>query len=69
MGSGIAPAFDGNVGEGGTVLGTDSGEEGVQGHSVFESEYIAGIEDGLGLGIDSLVEKNDVGHKDGYCNG
>ena len=62
----VAPAFDGKFGEGGTVLGTDNCEKGVQGRGVFESECIAGIEDGLGLGVDGLVEKDDVGHEGGY---
>ena len=69
MGFGIAPASDGDVGEGGTILGTDDGEEGVQGHGVFESKFIAGIENGLGLGMDGLVEKKDIGHEGGYCDG
>ena len=69
VGFGIAPAFDGDFGKGGTVLGTDNGEEGVHGHGVFESKCIAGIENGLGLGVDGLVEKEDVGNEGGYCDG
>ena len=68
MGFGIAPAFDDDVGESGPVLGTDDGEEGVQGHGVLESKCVAGVEDGLGLGIDGLVEKENVGHEGGYCD-
>ena len=40
--------------------------EGEHGLFVFESECIAGIENGLGLGTDSRVEKEDIGHECGY---
>ena len=69
MGFGITPASDGDFGKGGAILGTDDGEEGVHGHGVFEGECIAGIENGLGLGVDGLVEKEDVGHEYGYFGG
>ena len=68
MGFGIAPAFDGDVGKGGTVLGTDGGEEGVHGHGVFESKCISSIENRLSVGVDGLVEKEDVGHESRYCD-
>ena len=66
---GMAPASDGDVGEGGTVLGTDDSEEGVQGHGIFESERVAGIENGLGLGINGLIEKKDIRYEGAYREG
>lgn len=62
----IAPAFDGEVSEGGAILGANGGEECVHGRGVFNSEGVAGVEDGLGFGIDCAVEKENIGREDGY---
>ena len=59
----VAPAFDGEVSEGGAVLGTDGSKKCVHGRSIFESEGVFGVEDWLGLGIDGSIEKEDVGRE------
>ena len=53
----VAPAFDGEVNDVATVLGADFGKKGVHGRSIFDSEGVAGVEDRLSFGIDSLIEK------------
>ena len=59
----VAPAFDGKVGEGGAILGSDDGEKCMHGRSIFESKGVASVENWLGLGKDGSIEKEDVGHK------
>ena len=39
----VTPASDGEVSDGGAILGADDGEECVHGRSVFDSEGVAGV--------------------------
>ena len=61
VGASMAPAFDGEIGNGGAVPGADDGEERVHGHGVFDSEGVAGVEDWLSFGMDGFVEDKEVG--------
>ncbi len=69
----VTPALDGEVGDGGAVLGANGGEECVHGCRVFDGEGVAGVEDWLGFGVNGPVETKDVGHKgwqgNGICRG
>ena len=65
MGFGVAPAFDGDVGDGGTVLWADGGEECMHGRGIFKSEGVAGVEYRLGFGINGPVEKKNIGREGG----
>ena len=57
MGASVAPIFDGEVGDSGSVLGTNDGEKGMHGGSVFDGKGITGVEDRLGFGVDGLIDK------------
>lgn len=61
VGFGVAPAFDGEVGEGCSVLAANGSEECMQSSGIFEGKDIAGVEDGLGFMVDGPVEKENIG--------
>ena len=66
QGSGVAPAFDSELGEGCAVLGTDDSKECMQASGVFERELIPSVEDRLGFGIDGPVKKEKIWHEGFY---
>ena len=59
----LAPSFESEISEEGTVFGADGCKKCVQSSGIFEKESVATVQDGLGLGIDLVIQEENVRHQ------
>ena len=63
VGLALSPSFDTNLSNGSAVLRPDIGAEGMKCSRIFNGERVVSVEDRLSLGIDLMIEHQEVGNE------
>lgn len=65
VGLALSPSFDTNLSNGSAVLRSDVSAEGMKSGRIFNGKRVVAIEDRLSLGIDLMIEQQNVGSERG----